>query len=141
MNCKFSRSQVAWECNGSEILVSVPGVDQAVYSTEQDAVVVLAGSDQDSKKIFVYELNGALRCTIEQPADTYFRGLGPNRGHDVAIFSVVYHIGWRDWWLSIDSKSATDGGLWVKVGKPHNKARHSDAFFVAASPPLQRRAC
>ena len=111
MNCKFSRSQVAWECNGSEILVSVSGVDQAVYSTEQDAVVVLAGSDQDSKKILVYELNGALRCTIEQPADTYFRGLWPNRGHDVAIFSVVYHIGWRDWWLSIDSKSATVGSL------------------------------
>ena len=32
MNCKFSRSQVAWECNGSEILVSVSGVDQAPES-------------------------------------------------------------------------------------------------------------
>lgn len=111
MDCKFSRSQVTWELNGSEILVSVSGVDQAVYSAEQDAVVVLAGSDQDSKKIFAYELDGTLRSMIEQPADTFFRGLGSNRGHDVAIFSVVYHIGWRDWWLSIDSKSATVGSL------------------------------
>lgn len=107
MNCKFSRSQVAWEFNGSEILVSVSDIEQAVHSAEQDAVIVLAGSGSDSKRIMVYELNGTLRCLIEQPADTYFRGLGPNRGHDVAIFSVVYHIGWRDWWLSIDSKTAT----------------------------------
>jgi len=107
MNCKFSRGQVGWELNGREILVSISDIDQAVHSTQQGAVVVLAGSDSDSKKVLVYELNGTLRCQIEQPANTYFRGLGPNRGHDVAIFSVVYHIGWRDWWLSINSKAAT----------------------------------
>jgi len=105
MNCQIKNNEVTWRHNETPISVSVNNLDQALFSADHNAVVVLSGPSQTSKKVIIFDLGGTVRCEIEQPKEVYFHGLGPNRGHDVAIFSTTYNIGWKNWWFAIDSNS------------------------------------
>lgn len=101
-----NEDEVSWKIDHELTSVSIGDIDQALYSLDQNAIVVLAGAAQSAKRIVVFELDGSRRCDIPQPEETYFHQLGPNREHDVAVFSTVYSQGWRDWWLSIDTRAA-----------------------------------
>jgi hypothetical protein len=107
MKCTFNDNEVLWQVGETTTKISLCDIDQAMYSAEKNVVIVIAGADQASKKLSVYELSGKLRCIIEQPKETYFNGLGPNRGQDVTVFATVYQLGWCDWWLSINIETAT----------------------------------
>lgn len=106
MKFEIENNLISWVEQGNLISVQLSGVDQALYSDQQKAVIVLAGPDQKTKKIYAFNSAGEALCEIEQPPETYFNGLGANRGHDVAIFATVYQIGWRDWWLSINCQTS-----------------------------------
>jgi len=113
MECLISDCEISWHYEGVFRKVTVAHIDQAVYSADHNAIVALVGADQSSKKVVVFEPHGTIRCEILQPAETYFHYLGPNRGNDVAVFSTIYHIGWKDWWLGID----TDNREVVSLGE------------------------
>lgn len=107
IKCSFDENIVSWKIEQSKISISVTAVMQAIFSSQQNAVIVLAGKAQVDRVISAYELDGQLRCTITQPAQTFFIGLGPNRGRDAAVLATVYQMGWRDWWLYINTEKAT----------------------------------
>ncbi len=113
MKVQVSDNHISWSIADSNVSFQIDNLDQALFSEDQNVVAALVSENSTSRKIIIYDLNGKIRCEIEQPSEHYFNYLGPHIENDLAVMSKINKSGWRDWWFSINTKD----GLLKSLGE------------------------
>lgn len=100
------KGTLSWIFDGQDITIDCPGVDQAIISDKQRAIITLAGEDNTPSVLIAFAFDGSeiFRASAPSPFNFYYLSNHPEV--DVSVVCVTREPidGWRDWHFGVDVK-------------------------------------